>query len=618
MAVISVLSTHLVNKIAAGEVIERPASVVKELVENAIDAGSASIDVSVEDGGRRMICVRDNGSGMEAEDLAMAFSPHATSKISDESDLFNIRTMGFRGEALASISAVAHVQAVTMPINSRDNVGYEIRAEGETISPVRPATTSACGTAITVRDLFFNTPGRRKFMRTSNTEFSHIVNQMTRMELPNCKTAFSLTHNGRLVHRLPANQPIRERAAQLLGEELGKSLIELSAGEKEVKITGAIAPPHQAKTSTRWQYFFVNGRYVRDPLLSHALKEAYRGLIEPSRSPAAIIFLQIDPSEIDVNVHPTKIEVRFRNGQMIHSQLMAALRETLNKTNIAPPVDMGPSDNPDDQRRQSLKQAMADFFRSGPQTARYNGPEFGVPRAGQYRPTELNRPPVTTPGNNHAPFRQPTIMPVEDSFSRELRSRPTGRFPRRVLQVHNSYIVTSTDDGLEIIDQHALHERIIFDELKQRLSGGRLASQRLLIPETVELNHADKTVLTERSDILERFGVDISEFGPASVAVHALPALLVERHVSPAEFVRDLLETLAEHASAGGEELLEGILATMACKAAVKAGEPLTDDEIDSLLSGRDKVDKSASCPHGRPTTLKLTLGELEKQFKRT
>ena len=628
MPAISVLSAHLVNKIAAGEVVERPASVVKEIVENALDAGASVIDITVEDGGRRMISVRDNGSGMGADDLSRAFSPHATSKISEEEDLFNIRTMGFRGEALASISAVAHVHAVTRP-KARGtgetpvlpDYGFEIRAEGETIGPVRPAPASAGGTTITVRDLFFNTPGRRKFMRTANTEFGHIVAQLTRLALPNCNAAFSLTHNDRLVHRLGEHQPLRSRIAELLGAELAGSLIELNSREAAVKITGMIAPPHQARTSTRWQYFFINGRYVRDRLLTHALKEAYRGLIEPARAPVAIIFIEIDPSEIDVNVHPTKIEVRFRNGQFVHSQLLAALKETLNKADIAPSVDIGPPGAPDDKRRESLKQAMADFFKSGPEAMNHHGPDFHPAREGQYAPSDF-RPPADSQAYHGVPFRQQPITQVEEAFSegplRGLCEQTPSRFPPRALQIHNAYIVMSTNDGLAIIDQHALHERIIFDELKNRLSNGRLTSQRLLIPETVEVGQADKAVLSERADMLERFGLDISEFGPGSVAVHALPSLLVERHVPAVEFVRDLLETLAEHPSAGGDELLDCILATMACKAAVKAGESLTDDEIDSLLARRNESENPASCPHGRPTTLRLTLAELEKQFKRT
>ncbi len=608
---IHVLSKHLVNKIAAGEVVERPASVVKELVENALDAGASAIDIVVEDGGRRLISVRDNGSGMSERDLALAFAPHATSKIIEDADLFNIRTMGFRGEALASISAVSHVQAVTRRRDSAEQVGYEIRAEGETISPVRPTPASTGGTTITIRDLFFNTPGRRKFMRTANTEFGHIVAQLVRLSLPNCNVAFSLTHNGKAVHSLGANQSLRQRAGELLGEELSQSFLELDRDERGVKITGLISPPHQSRTSTRWQYFFVNGRYVRDRTLSHALREAYRGLIEPARAPAAILFLEVDPSEIDVNVHPTKIEIRFSNGQTIHSQLLAVLRETLNNADVTAALDIdraevSDSGGADAGRREGLKQALADFFKSTPPTGQTEAP---VGRMGQYAAGDFRRTPAASYG-----YAGTQTLPQTTTQVAEVLPAPD-RLPIHALQVHNSYIVTTTETGLEIIDQHALHERIIFDELKTRISSGHLASQRLLIPETVELAQADKTILSERADMLERFGLEVTDFGPGSVAVHALPSLLVERNVPAAEFVRDLLETLAENASAGGDELLDKILATMACKAAIKAGENLTPEEIDSLLARRTK---SASCPHGRPTTLTLTLAELEKQFKRT
>ncbi|MCK4627264.1 MAG: hypothetical protein KAV00_18265, partial [Phycisphaerae bacterium] len=326
---------------------------------------------------------------------------------------------------------------------------------------------------------------------------------------------------------------------------------------------------------------------------------------------AAILFLEVDPSEIDVNVHPTKIEIRFSNGQTIHSQLLAVLRETLNNANVTAALDIDRAEVSDsggagDGRREGLKQALADFFKSKPPTGQTEAP---AGRTGQYAAGDFHRTPSASHGYAGAPTLRQPLTQVEEVLPVSIR------LPIRALQVHNSYIVTATDTGLEIIDQHALHERIIFDELKTRIASGHLASQRLLIPETVELAQADKTILSERADMLERFGLEVTDFGPGSVAVHALPSLLVERNVPAAEFVRDLLETLAENASAGGDELLDKILATMACKAAVKAGENLTPEEIDSLLGRRTNT---ASCPHGRPTTLTLTLAELEKQFKRT
>ncbi len=632
MPEICVLPVHLVNRIAAGEVIERPASIVKELVENALDAGASTIDITVEDGGRRLISIRDDGKGMDADDLALALRPHATSKIAEADDLFNIRTMGFRGEALASISAVAHVRIVSrrrssgtgacLPVGKVSPVqpdnGYEIRAEGEEISPVRPAAVAAHGTTITVRNLFFNTPARRKFMRTANTEFGHIVGQLTRLSLPNCNVAFSLTHNGRETHRLPAGQTLRQRAADLLGAELAETLVEIGSDEGSVKISGLIAPPHQSRSSARWQYIFVNGRYVRDRVLSHALREAYRGMMEPSRSPAAILFIEVDPSEIDVNVHPTKIEVRFRNGQLLHSQLLGVLREALNKMNVATPAVIGAPAPPegqteDNSRQESLRQSLADFFKSAKPAV-----SLGVERTEQENIGPDHRKRYQTTGRPDGPGQYtPSDFPTAPPQPPE--SAPQARLIRRnAIQIHNAYIVAATDDGLVIIDQHALHERIIFEEIKRRLLNGRLTSQRLLIPETVEVDQSGKAVLSERADLLERLGVDLTEFGPGSVAVHAVPSLLVERNVSAVAFVRDLLDLLTEHASADPAELLDSVLATMACKAAVKAGDRLTDEEISALLAGRTEADRHGSCPHGRPFALTLTLAELEKQFKRT
>jgi len=620
MADIQVLSKHLVGKIAAGEVIERPASVVKELVENALDAGASAVDVTVEDGGRRLIAVRDNGAGMGPDDLELAFAPHATSKISSEEDLFNIHSMGFRGEALASVAAVSQASIVTCRRagsgGAADEAGYEVRVDSEGLAPVRPCAAPA-GTTVTVRNLFYNTPARRKFMRAANTEFGHVVEALARLALPHCRVAFTLTHNGRRTHSLPAAESRRRRVADFFGAELAESLIEFASDERGLRISGLVAPPRLARASGRWQYFFVNGRYVRDRFLGHALREAYRGMVEPSRSPVAFVFLEIDPAGIDVNVHPAKIEVRFRNGQLVHSQLLGSIRETLNKADIAPSADIDAApaadqtDQPEDARRQSLKQALAEFFKSTPPSQ----PRLEFPRPGGRRqrheglkpspPVPVDRPKPGPAGpSGEAPPELPTLS----------ESAPH----RDAIQLHNSYIVTATEDGVAIIDQHALHERVLFEDLTKRLAAGPLAAQRLLIPEAVEVSEADKAALGERADLLRRLGLEVSEFGPHSVAVQSFPALLANRRVPVAAFLRDLLDLLAETSFSDVEELLDRVIATMACKAAVKAGEPLTGEEINALLAKGSEIGRSASCPHGRPTTLTLTLGELAKQFKRT
>ena len=600
---IQVLPKHLVNKIAAGEVIERPASVVKELVENALDAGATRIDIAVADGGRKLISVTDDGSGMAAEDVALAFSPHATSKIAAEEDLYRIATMGFRGEALASIASIshAHLRSRRRSEDSRHDSGHEIEASGETLGQVRPCA-AAPGTTVTVRDLFFNTPARRKFLRTPNTEFGHVVEQLTRLALPHCHVAFTLSHDGREVHNLPAAVSTAQRAADLFGAQLAESLLPIAPRTGKVRVAGLLAPPAAARSSTRWQYFFLNGRYIRDRLLGHALREAYRGLVDPSRCPAAMIFLELDPADVDVNVHPTKIEVRFRDSQLVHGELLAALRETLNKANLTPGASLDaaapqPASQAAEQRRASLREALADFFSSPPPPQPHLRFGSEAPRGTQAQSPGLEA---------EAAPRGAAAVPAATTSS------------RRAVQIHDTYIVTGCEDGLLIVDQHALHERILYNELRRRLADGRLAAQGLLIPQTMDVTAGEAEALRSHAELLGRLGIEVAPFGPRTVAVQQFPSMLAGRGVPAVEFLRDFLDLVAEGEPADPERLLESLLEMMACKAAVKAGEALSEEEMSDLLRRGQAAEKGSSCPHGRPTTLKLTLRDLERQFKRT
>ena len=621
MAEIRVLSKHLVNKIAAGEVIERPASVVKELLENALDAGATRIDLSVEEGGRKLVRVTDDGGGMSAEDLALAFRPHATSKIADDEDLFAIRTMGFRGEALASVASISHAHIRTR--RPDEPGGHEVSAGGDEVGEVRPCA-AAPGTTVTVKDLFFNTPARRKFLRTVNTEFGHVTEQFARLSLPHPRVAFTLTHNGREVQNLPAVEATTRRARDLFGDDLADALLPVRPRGGGVKIAGLLAPPAAARGSGKWQYFFLNGRYVRDPVLAHALREAYRGLVDPNRRPVALLFLEVDPAAVDVNVHPTKIEVRFHDSQRVHGELLAALRYTLNHANLTPAAsldraeafDDSPPQSPDEQRRrQGLREALADFFKSVPPQQ----PSFSdLPAAG-------GRP--GGPAHAHATHERagaPVASPRSDPFppAADGQAPPAplpaaATIPPATLQVHDAYLITADADGLLIVDQHALHERVLYNQFRRRLTAGPLTAQRMLIPETVSLTAEESAALTDAADLLARLGIEVTAFGPDSVAVQQFPALLVARKVPVGEFIRELLDKLREGLP-DPERILEELLEMMACKAAVKAGDPLSPEEIDDLLAARDTVEKASSCPHGRPTTIKLSLKDLEKQFKRT
>ena len=612
---IHILPVNLVNKIAAGEVIDRPASIVKELVENALDAGATRIDVAVEDGGKRLVSVADNGCGMTADDLALAFAPHATSKIASEDQLFNIATLGFRGEALPSIASISHAHIRTR--RSGDESGYELDASAGRIGEVRPCA-AAPGTTATARDLFYNTPARRKFMRTTNTEFGHVTEQLTRLALPHPRVAFTLAHNGRQTQDLPAVDSTASRIRDLFGDDLAESLIPIVPRKGPVGVAGLIAPPDAARSSGKWQYFFLNGRFIRDRLLSHALREAYRGLLDSTRWPVAFIYIELDPGEVDVNVHPTKIEVRFRDSGAVHGELLAALRASLNKADLSPSAAAGaaaPAQQDDpaaEQRRESLRQAMADFFKSTPppqphlefsETPRPR--ESGASAAPPVQPA--HSPPLAVTPQAPRPLEHPTAPEA-----------PLPCEPAAAIQIHNSYIVAAAEDGLVIVDQHALHERLIYNDVHRRLTAGPLTAQRLLIPETLKVTAEEAACIESRADLLAKLGIEITAFGPGMAAIQRFPSLLAERGVAPGGFVRGLLDELAEDETVDPERLLEEVIQMMACKAAVKAGEPLGPDEINRLLSRLDQADKGSFCPHGRPTTLKLTLKDLERQFKRS
>ena len=631
MPPIRVLPTHLVNRIAAGEVIERPASVVKELLENAIDAGATRIDVRIADGGRKLISVSDDGSGMSVEDASRAFTPHATSKISEDDDLFRIGTLGFRGEALASIASVSHAHIRTRRRDSGDDAGgCEVEASADTVGSPRPCPASV-GTTITVRDLFFNVPARRKFLRSAPTEMGHITEQVTRLALAHPQIALTLSNNGREVLNLSPAQSTITRIGETFGPDLAATLMGISSGKSDsLQIDGLLAPPSAGRASGKWQYFFLNGRYIRDRLLTHAVREAFRGLIPPNRWPVVFIFIEIDPAEVDVNVHPTKVEVRFRNGQLVHSELLSVLRETLNRADIAPAASLTPpgevpAGDAGRGQRESLQDALAVFFTSKSTPTIQGQLEFSdsrspVPSAGG-APAPQSLPAIR---QHHAPSiaaLEPSSPPAAETTT-ETAELPAVAAPLRqqnAIQVHGAYIVAECDDGMIILDQHALHERIIYDELAHRLTEASLTSQRLLIPETFTVTAGEAEILARQAGLLRRLGMEVTPFGPHTWAVQQFPSLLAGRGTPAGEFMRQIIDRLTEDdETAGAERLLQDVLSMIACKAAVKAGQTLTGDEIDSLLSRRDTAEKPSACPHGRPTTLKLTIEDLAKQFKRT
>ena len=595
------LSPSLVNRIAAGEVIERPAAVVKELVENAIDAAASEILVDVEDGGRELIRVIDNGNGIDPADLPLAFASHATSKLVTDDDLFRISTMGFRGEALASIGSVSHARILSR--QPGNDAGYEIYNRGGAISDPQAAAANT-GTVVEVRNLFFNTPARRKFIKGAPTEYGHISEMLLRLALPYPNVGFKLTHNGRSTLTLPITTA-DERLLAAWPDDFHDSRLPVEFRDAEIRLHGIIGLPELARPTAKYQFLYLNGRHIRDKFIQHALREAFRGLTEPGRYPAAILMLEIPAADVDVNVHPTKTEVRFRDGGRIHGLVLSGVREKLLGSDLTPAAVPMRVDQPG-QPRVDLREQLASFFRQGPASGEGERSTFNAQ--------------LSTPNQDRLPTYNPqpttpvasTPAPVRSTFASN-STQPA--FP--AIQLHNSYLVAQSDDGMIIIDQHALHERIMYEELLARVTRGPLESQRLLIPIVVPASSRQIALLEPIRQLLERLGIEIAPFGPDSVAVQSFPSFLEK--LDPGEFVTDLLERgEQELLDLHGEELLHEILDMMSCKAAVKAGDPLTPAEIEALLARRELVERSSNCPHGRPTTLRLSLRDLDKQFKRT
>lgn len=603
MGKIVVLDDNMVNMIAAGEVIERPASIVKELLENSIDAGASKVVVRIEDGGRKLISVVDDGVGMDADDLSKAFEPHATSKIRTSADLLNISTMGFRGEALASIAAVSRVDVVS-------RVGDSIQANRMTIDCGDKEEVAPCsgdyGTTIEVRNLFYKMPARRKFLRTANTEMTHIIECFTRIALAHCRLDMTLIHNDRQLYRLVSGTELRGRIRQLLSGTIADDLIEMQSKESRIKIFALLGRPSQARANNKFQYIFLNSRYIRDKFISHAVKEAYRGLIEPNKFPMLFVFLELAADAYDVNVHPTKIEVRFDNANLVHSQVLAALREKLLSMNFDVDAQLPGSavslagesavGGADEARRQRIAEAMADFFK-------------------QHRPIATSQQHLgfSGPAGAKGDYKSARSTPGQALEQSQAIGAASGKF----LQIHNSYIVSQTDEGFIIIDQHALHERIIYEDLCRKVSQGSLESQRLLIPETFELTDAQAEAINTNSQLLEKMGIELEPFGPKTMAIQAFPSMLAK--VNRLEFVQDLLDMLTEKcAGLDAERLLHEVLDMASCKAAIKAGQALSAEEMAQLVADKETVERAGTCPHGRPTTIRFSLDELEKQFKRT
>jgi len=625
------LPALLVNQIAAGEVIERPASVVKELIENSLDAGATRIDIAIEAGGGDLIRISDDGTGIAAEELPLAVEPHATSKLASAADLEAIGTFGFRGEALASIGSVARLRLTSRA--TRDGRPADeaavIEVAGEQIRDVRPAA-GAPGTIVEVRDLFFNTPARRKFLRAAPTEFGHIHDTAARTAMMHPAIAFTLTHNDRKVLDLPATDDRARRCIDVLGKDLTDALLPFehrelrSGGEadtKPIEVWGLAGLPSIARSNGKAQYLAINGRPIRDRNLAHAVKEAYRGLMPMDKFPVAVVFLTMDPRQVDVNVHPAKAEVRFRNPSAAHGVVLSALRQRLLGADLTPQVDFRSSNGDFRSAQHSEPEAAAEPEIENRQSTIENPTDF-VDYFRRMDPTQKGL--VYEEVRRELAKEQPTLVTNDDAptNTRDMTCGDLRHSP--ILQVRNSYVVTEDEQGILIVDQHALHERVMFEELRARVlgSGQNLESQRLLMPEQLKAGASRQALLEELSPLLSRIGIEAAAMGPDTVGVHAFPSFLFSRGVEVVPFMEQLLDRAEAGDIAAGdataeESALHAVLDMMACKAAVKAGDRMTPDELSALLAKRAEVERSSNCPHGRPTTLRLTHADLEKRFGR-
>ena len=613
MSQIKILPLSVINKIAAGEVVDRPAAVVKELIENAVDAKSSRIDTYLEDGGRKLIRVSDDGVGMDAEDLALAFQSHATSKLQSADDLFAVHTLGFRGEALPSIGAVSHSSIISR-VKGAIN-GAEIKIDGGVLGKVKERGAPE-GTQVEVRDLFFNVPVRKKFLKTIPTEMAYISDVLTRFSLSYPAVHFTLMHNNRTVFNLPPVQDIAERIAAFFGEEMRKHLIPVFLREEMFTLSGYIAPPFFDKSNARMLFIFLNGRYIKDSAIFRAINEAYRGKLMHKRYPIVFLFLQVQPSEVDVNVHPTKIEVRFRNTNAIYNYVFSALKDGLNKSTTKSVSVPSPLQRLEGE---SVKTGEVDFIK------RSLWEQFSFRKEAEsnmgYRLTKDN-------GNARAPGSLPLSgvetrgtaisSALDGSDAGEKVFTPEGVGKKKTyFQIHNAFIIEETGDGLNIIDQHALHEIILYHEIERGMQTSRSPSQRLLIPELVELSPKDFFSVISLKGYLESVGIEIDEFGQHTVVIRAFPQIL--KHLNARGFIEDLLTELSdEDYSKGKDNILNKLINIMACKGAVKAGQKLEAQEIEELLEKRRNINAyTNNCPHGRPTTLRFSLDELQRQFKR-
>ena len=615
MSQIKRLSPRLANQIAAGEVVERPASVIKELVENSMDAGASRIDIDIEAGGVKLMRVRDNGVGIEQEDMPLALSRHATSKIIELDDLENVRTLGFRGEALASISSVSRL--TIMSNTEEQGAGWKAQTEGRDMGVEVSPTPHLRGTSVEVRDLFFNTPARRKFLRTEKTEFNHLEEVVKRQSLSRFDVGFYLNHNGRAIHALKpcASQLERERrVASVCGPAFMQNALHIDTEAAGLKLWGWVALPTFSRSQSDLQHFFVNGRVIRDKLVTHAVRQAYRDVLFHGRHPAFVLYLEVNPSIVDVNVHPTKHEVRFRDGRTVHDFLFRSLHRLL--AEVRPEDQLAPASINSAEGQQGgiaageFQQQQTIAWRAGttPQRPGQSPASFREQAAG-YSAFYGRGENVGSHGRSAGALGSgATMAPQEDG-----EVPPLGY---AIAQLKGIYILAEGEHGLVLVDMHAAHERITYERMKTARQGVGIQSQPLLVPESMAVSQREADCAEESSNVFHDLGVGIERAGPESLVVREIPVILQDSNVE--QLVRDVLSDLIEHGSSDRIEAhIDEILSTMACHGSVRANRRLTIPEMNALLRDMEETERSGQCNHGRPTWTQLSLDELDRLFMR-
>jgi len=576
MSRIRILPEVLSNKIAAGEVVERPASVAKELIENAIDAESTKVMVEIKKGGRALIRVSDNGVGMDRDDAILSIERYATSKIHNEKDLFSIATLGFRGEALPSIASVSEMEIVTRTASSE--AATRILVVGGKVKEVTEIGAPQ-GTMVSVNRLFFNTPARRKYLKTEQTEMGHISDTVTRMALALPGIHFKFLHNGRSLGSWSDTPSPLHRIVDVLGGDLGNRLYDVDYKGGNVEVHGFVGSPEISRTTSRGLYIYVNGRFVRDKVLNHAVMEAYEGHLMKGKFPLAVLFVNLPHDQVDVNVHPTKNSVRFEAPKQVHDIVAGAVSESLQKFD-RPGWGPTPAVKPTQPHVQYT---------------------ISPPRG---RVSE-SKPELTSQTYRRPPEVTPPLWPEKHFASLRI-----------IGQIHDTYIVCEAEDGLVLIDQHAAHERIVFESLKSAYNRSAITTQGLLVPETLELSHREAGILETLLEDLRNMGLEIEPFGGKTYVVKSVPALLAGRSIKP--LVMEIVEKAAEIGLASGlHRGVDECLAIMACHGAIRAKQKLADEQMKALLEQLDTLEHASHCPHGRPTYVHRSLRRIEKDFKR-